>query len=254
LVELRYGLRARAAIAFERSQLRALLRTRRVERGLLASDLALDRFESGEFRAQRRDAPRTFVLQVALVGEHAAGIGDAILRQHQLQGRIAADRVGRAQQAGEFLALCAELVTQCDAALLQLGQCRLLALQIGLGPAQRERGGADLLVGLAQLPAGSAALVLDLAPLAGDVLEFALDALELALRLAAALRLRIGNAGARDQREQQQRQQACAHQGPANSDRPVISAGCDRPSSSSMVGATSRKAPPSRNLAECSPT
>src|SRR5690606_28638738 len=88
----------------------------------------------------------------------------------------------------------------------------------------------------------------------GAVLQLALDLLQLALGLAAALRLRLWQQHRREQAGDQGRGQPALaararHQPGANRLRPDMSSGFGRPSRSSTVGATSRSAPPSRSAA-----
>src|SRR5690606_7375778 len=185
-----------APVAFEFCQLRALAFARRVQRLLLLRDLAFDPFEFGQLRGQRLDPAHAVALQVAVVGERARSLGHLVLREHQLEWRLVADGVGRAQQFAQLAALLRQRRLQAVAAFAQPRQLGLAAGQFGLGFAQAAGRVADLFVGLAQLAAGVAAPAFDLAALGGDVLEFALDLLQLALGLAAALRLR-GRGGQR---------------------------------------------------------
>src|SRR3546814_15836146 len=95
-----------------------------------------------------------FRSQVAVVGERASGLGNLVLRQHQLERGVVADGVGRAQQGAQFIAAGGERNLHRVAPVAQLRQRLLLPGKPGLGLAQAARGRADLLVALAQLPAG----------------------------------------------------------------------------------------------------
>src|SRR4029453_13539307 len=91
---------------------------------------------------QRGDACSAIALQIAVVGEHARSVGDAVLRQHQLQRRIAAGGVGGPQQRRQLLALRAEALLQVATALLQLCERGLLLRALRLGGGGWRAGGA----------------------------------------------------------------------------------------------------------------
>src|SRR5690606_19243231 len=253
LVEGGDGGAAFAAVALEPGQLLCLPGLGRVQRRLALGDLAFDAFEFGYSGAERFDALHAVALQVAVVGQRARGLGDLVLRQHQLERGVVADGVGGAQQVAQFGATGGERSLHRVAPVAQLGQRRPLTCELGLGLAQGARGLADLLVDLAQLPAGVAAPAFDPAALGGDFLQLAIDLLQLALRVAGALRLRCRRRQRRDQqagergRGQAPRAARARHQPGANRLRPVIASGFGRPSRSSTVGATSRSEPPSRS-------
>src|SRR3546814_1836230 len=67
-----------------------------------------------------------FRSQVAVVGERASGLGNLVLRQHQLERGVVADGVGRAQQGAQFIAAGGERNLHRVAPVAQLRQRRLL--------------------------------------------------------------------------------------------------------------------------------
>ena len=200
--------------------------------------------ESGQFRAQVGDAPGAIALQVAVIGQQAVAVSHAVLRQHQLQGRVAADGVRRAQQLRQFASLRAQGGVERAAPRLQGLQFGVLPLQLGFHLLERTGRGAYALVELAQLARGLPALAFDPASLARDSVEFFFCAIQFALGVARVLRR-----GRERDRQQRRNDQRGAQQPHANNVVPVISTGCGRPSRSSRVGATSRSAPPLRRVA-----
>ncbi|MET0329460.1 MAG: hypothetical protein ABW163_11930, partial [Luteimonas sp.] len=123
-----------------------------------------------------------------MVGQQAPGIGDPVLRKHQLERRFVADRVGGAHQGSQLLAACLDGRLQFDPARLQPLERDLFLGQLDPGFAQRARRRCDLLVGRAQIACSSAALALESKPLAGHNAQIHSHAHEAALRNAAVMR------------------------------------------------------------------
>src|SRR5690606_23346225 len=122
-----------APVVFELGRLRALAFARRVQRLLLLRDLAFDPSELGQLRGQRLDPAHAVALQVAVVGERARSLGDLVLREHQLEWRLVADGVGRAQQFAQLAALLRQRRLQAVAAFAPPRQLGLAAGTFGLG-------------------------------------------------------------------------------------------------------------------------
>ncbi|MCW5567874.1 MAG: hypothetical protein KIS84_06555 [Dokdonella sp.] len=97
--------------------------------GVLADDRALHLGELFEVAHQRIDALDARALEIAVVGEHARDRPDIVLLQQQLDLLVTTERIGRAQQRGEGLALRFERAREAGAAFLQCGQFVLLAGQ-----------------------------------------------------------------------------------------------------------------------------
>lgn len=254
LVQVGNQARARLAVLFQLHDRVALLRARGLELGAPCDDLLFHLLERRQIGGQRVDTARLVALHVAMVGQQAVRIGHAVLRQQYLQRCVAALLVGRTHQRAQLRALPLPLRLQRVAPLLQLGQRRGFAAHGGLRLGQRTRRAADLLVGLAQLAGCRAAFALQLAAFLRDRFQFAAHALQLLLGLARSLRRRSrGERHAGQQDRDAGGAQAMRHQATIRL-RPVMSAGCGRPSRSNSVGATSRSAPPLRSVAARSPT
>ncbi len=243
---------ARSASSFSPSVARALREAAEFGGGGLDRGLHVGQF--AQVAAQAVDLLDLRALEVAVVGEHARDRGDVVLLQQQLEFLVVAQRVGRAQQGGERLALRLQRLFQIGAPPVELRQ---LALLRGDATVQgvhvlRHRGHGQFLLAqrahrLVALAGGRALLLGQGADLGAHGVELLLGVALLhgaflrgALRLVRFLRLRLR----RNRREQRQREPKATHQ-EANSTRlrPLISAGCGRPISASTVGARSRSAP-----------
>ena len=134
---------------------------------------------------------------------------------------------------------------------LQVGERGLVAGERAFGVAHRAADATDGFIGIAQLARCIAALAFELAAFGRDVLQLAADLLQLLLGVLAALRRR--GPGRQRQREGDGERGEVLQAGPIRL-WPVISAGCGRPSRASIVGATSRNAPPLRSDSTRGPT
>ena len=203
-----------------------------------------------EIGHQTVDALDPGPLEVAVIGQYAGDRIDVFLLQQQLEFLVAAKRIGRAQQHGEILALCLELVRQRRALVLEPGQFLLPLGQLGIDRAHAAEGRGDGRLGLAQRARGLVLLATGRAQLRGQRADVGTQALEalagfgFAGGLLRVLGLRLGEQG--KQHEQARSHPAHAHQ--TNSTRlwPLISAGASSPIKASTVGARSRRAPSCR--------
>ena len=192
-----------------------------------------------------------------MVSQQAVRLGNAVLRQQQLQRRGPALGLGRTQQPGQLLAATRQRGLHVATPGLQFLQLlpgrRNLLLQF----AQLARGPGHALIGGAQLACRVAAPAFDLAAFGGHLPELLAYPLQ---SLACVRRVFLGRRGHAGSRGEHQRRGQAAGEARAGAPhqpvlpsrsrlRPVISSGRGTPSRSRMVGATSRNEPPSRNVA-----
>ena len=248
--EVGQHLGAVGALGFQGRQVFLLLAQRRGQHVALVLDALGDRGQGLQFLQQAGDALLAVGLEIAVVGQHAGQVGHAVLGQQQLELFVAAQGVGRTHQGGQGFTLFGQAGFKPGLFKLQVAQFDFGGGDAGFGAAQGAHGVADLGVGLTQGLAGFAAFAFEIALLGGDRLDLLAQLLQLlfggGFLLFAVGRLGGGGHGRRGQAGGQHQ---ATDQTSSTSGWPLISAGLARPSRESMVGAMSRRAPPSRRRA-----
>ena len=259
LLELRVELARRsvcalAALGLELARLRPLRASR-----VVASSAVFARIDSCtsascfEIDAELIDAADARALEIAVVREHARDRGDVVLLQQQLQLLVAAERIRRAQQRRERVALRlqrgfelralvrrARRARACCASSFSSSACTSLATAAtAVSFSRSARAASPRSPSVARCCSASALIS------ARTASSFWRASRSCAACCGSApSAARLGEC-ARAARERERDEQRGANDQAANSTRlwPVISAGCGRSISASTVGARSRSAP-----------